>query len=342
MSRATSLALAILSGLLLFASDFPVHFWPLQLFALIPVLWCLSHTYALGWAFIYGAAMGASFLIPLVIVLGFPWQAAVPLATFLIVVWGVAATLWQQFLRAPSVAAAFACAAAAVLIELAQVSIFPVWGTAQSFVRVWSASPLAIQFVRWTGFSGIVFMLVGLQALFVVALRSRRPTWPTVAALAMLLVVAGANLWSWRQKPVGHITVAAIGWTVAEATERGLGFRHEASYDSFVEPLVGQAAKAGARVVVTPELAFATSQAATILRRASRLADAHQIYLALSYFDQTSQTNRLVWFGPQGQRLGDYEKNPSHPLCRNLSGWHGRSGDPGARWDSRRRHDLSG
>ena len=67
------LGLAALSGLLLFLSDHPLHLWPLQAVALLPLLiGLLRYCHSKKAALLAGLTLGAVSLVPMAVVLEFP------------------------------------------------------------------------------------------------------------------------------------------------------------------------------------------------------------------------------------------------------------------------------
>jgi len=306
------LLLALASGGLLFLSDHPVHLWPLQVVALVPLLlallrWSASSTVAAA----CGLALGAGYTIPLTVVLQLPPLMAAALAVYLTLLWMVFAAAARLLLRWPAPWSGLAVGALAAGLAWVNVSALSIWGTAQSFVRVWSALPFAIQFVAFTGITGLVFVIVAAQALGVRAALSRgRERVVAAAALACLLaVVAAADLWLWTQDPVATIRVAAIGWTWDELERRGAATT-EQRISEFFEPALAEAAGKGARLLVSPETGFRLSddQRQDALQRFAALARRHGVHLAVGYFDSGRNDNRIVFIDHQGRIRGEYRK----------------------------------
>ena len=88
MRELGAIALSLLSGLLLFVSDYPVHAWPLQAVALLPLLYALERLCASRkGALLCGLALGLGSTLPLLAVLEFPLLMGVPLALYLSLLW---------------------------------------------------------------------------------------------------------------------------------------------------------------------------------------------------------------------------------------------------------------
>ena len=142
------LGLAAASGLLIFLADFPVHAWPVQLVALVPLLVGLhlvrpSRKVAL----LAGIVLGLCHTVPIAIALEFPVPMAAALAGYITAVWVLFAlgARWALGWRAPYGALAVGCVA--VVVEWVAYSIFPAFGTAQCSARVLSAGPWLVQLV---------------------------------------------------------------------------------------------------------------------------------------------------------------------------------------------------
>jgi apolipoprotein N-acyltransferase len=303
--------LSLAAGLLLFVADHPVHAWPVQAVALLP--WLL----ALGWlvrswrgALIAGLCLGAGYVAPLSFVLAFPLLSALGLAVYLIALWtGLSVGAYLLLGRAP-VLGPLAVASLAVVIEFLDVSILPVWGTAQVFTRVWSAWPAGVQLVSFTGVLGLVFGVVAVQALVAsLVLRPAARTRIALALAALLAIGAGASAWQWTRPPVGRIRVAALGWTdanLAQGRRTGTEVRLRETY----ERLLTLAVLRGAELVVSPETGFFVQpgEVPAFLARLGGLARRHAVHLAVGYFDVEAQKNRVALIDPRGRLLDQYEK----------------------------------
>lgn len=319
------LGLALASGLLLFASDYPLHLVPLQAVALLPLLlglirFCAS-TRAAALA---GLGLGLAYTVPLAVVLEFPPLMGGPLALYLSAIWTLIAAGAWRVLRWPSPLGPLAVGAVAVVLEWIDVSVVPVWGTAQAFVRVWSAVPPVAQLASLTGVLGLVLLLVAGQALVARLLLPDGPRRGTALALALLLALAGGwSAWEWCRPARGELTVAAIGWTAGDLERERLRGA-TALFERLYAPGVREAARRGAKLVVSPEVGFVLGPAEKprLLEQVASLARELGVGLAVGAFDRARDQNLVHLIGPDGRVLGEYVKTHLIPFVE-----HYRPGD---------------
>jgi len=200
--------------------------------------------------------------------------------------------------------------ALAVVLEWVDISLVPVWGTAQVFTRVLSASPWAIGLVSVTGVTGLVFVLVTGQTLTALALA--RPAAQRRSALALVVlvaVVAAANTALWPSTPKRTVRVAAVGWTW-DQLPRGQRSSWKLVYDTVYRRLVQHAAARRAKLVVSPEVGFrvAAHQRKAFGMRLSKTARSLRVWLAVGYFDHARNRNQLVFVDDRGRVRGVYSK----------------------------------
>jgi apolipoprotein N-acyltransferase len=310
-----ALGASLLSGLLLFVSDHPVHAWPLQAVAFLPWLyaltvWCPSTRRAL----LCGLVLGLGFNLPLGVVLEFPLFLSIGLALYLSLLWVALSALIHRVLGWSPLMGAFAAGAAAAIVEWVDFNLLPVWGTAQAFVRVWSAGRLA-ELAAATGVVGLVFVMVASQTLLV-----RLVTHPTarrrlaLGALGLALVILALVAFERRAAPVAEVPVAAIGWT-----SEGIG-RASRSPDQLIaqliEPELAKVAAGGAALAVTPEVGLwlEPRDKQRILESLAALARQHRMVLAIGYFDVGADENRIAFFDRDGRALGEYTKTHLIPF----------------------------
>jgi len=318
------LVLAAISGSMLFLSDYPTHWWPLQLCALVPWLWALTVWGKDGlrspWPWfmpaIAGFLLGLFYAVPLLVVTAFPWMMAVGLGLYTAATWTALSVVLARLLAWPILRGVFAAGAAAAAVEWLAMHAVPVWGTAQSFVRVWSEAPWAIQFVEVTGTTGIVFVLVTLQVAVVRLVRgSSRARLLGLALGAIVCLVAAYNALRWYESPRGQIRVAAVGWTDKQLPQ-GTRTSSPVIVRDMLVPLVQQAVDRGARLVVSPEAPFNVVDSARddLLRPLFELARARDVAIAVGYFDTTHNDNRVVFIDRHGARPTTYRKSHLIPL----------------------------
>jgi apolipoprotein N-acyltransferase len=304
--------LAPLSGLLLFASDHPLGFLPLQLVAWVPLLLALERTTSWWRAAACGFLAGLGCTLPLLVVLRFPLLLGGGLALYLSLlsaIFAILARFAQR--RGGAIGGALAIGAAAVLVSWMDSQLVPVWGTAQSFVRPWSRAPWSVQFVAVTGMTGLVFVLVASQALAISLARTRR-RGVAIALAVVLAVPAALDVVCWTRPFDGAVRVAAMGWRTDEV-EAGL-------YDS----LLAEAAEGGARLVVSPETGFLVPTGVWPVRlaRLGVLARQHGVVLAFGFFDEARNDNRVALVDEAGAPRGEYVKTHLIPAMESY-----RAGD---------------
>jgi len=292
-------------------SDHPVHAWPLQAVALVPWLYALRR-FRPGWgrALLAGFALGFSYTFALSLVLEFPLLLGTALALYLTLLWMILSVGAAWLLRGPPVVSAFAVAALAVLVEWVNSTLIPVWGTAQTFTRVWSAWPPAIQLVSVTGVTGFVFVVVATQALLAVLLaRPPRRRAVLIALLSLVGLVVAVNALLWPREARGRMRVAAVGWCHAQQPS-GKHTPWRVVYSAVYRPLLREAVAAGAQLVVAPETAFRIPaiDREVFLARVRREARSHGVWLAVGWFDHRDRKNRLLFLDPRGRTRGQYVK----------------------------------
>lgn len=302
------------SGALLFVSDHPCHLPAVQAVALLPLFYGLirySTNHRRGAA--AGFVVGSCFIVPLSVTLEFPILFAVGLGAYLVVLWTLMTLGFSWVLRrCRSPWAGLACGSIAVVIEWVDFTVVPIWGTAQSFVRVWSAYPGAVQFVSLTGMLGLVFVVVSLQALFVKAVlepSARKVSSIVLSGLAAAVTVYDVASWA-RDLETGP-KVGAMGWTYEQLTERGIDRSDSSSlYSEMFLPLFEEAARKGASLVVTPEVAFYLEEGERdeLFSKLASLTRRYNVALAVGYMDRAQRKNQVAFFSARGKLVGTYTK----------------------------------
>ncbi|MHC4815804.1 MAG: apolipoprotein N-acyltransferase, partial [Planctomycetota bacterium] len=321
--------LAALSGFALFLSDFPVHAWPLQATALIPLLWGMDrHCASARQAILAGLCLGLAQIVPLAVALQFPLFMAAGLGLYLTLLWiAFAVGAHRALQRWPAPLGALGAGAVAAVVEWIDISLVPIWGTAQCYTRVWAAAPWTIQLVSLTGVTGLVFVLVTSQALVVKLVLhpgSRRRHALVLALLAAGVVLQG--IWAWRQSPPGSLKVAAVGWTREDLESRAASAPLQ-TLDKIYRPLFQRAVRAGAKLVVSPEVGFfvAPSSRERLLRRLSDMAREHRVWLAVGYFHRDKDDNRIAFIDPRGELRAEYVKTHLIPFVERYRAGSGQT-----------------
>jgi apolipoprotein N-acyltransferase len=308
------------SGLLLMLPGVFPALAPLQAVAFVPLLVALRHMKRWRQCLHAGFLMGLGFVAPQILLLQLPAAISLMLALYYVVLLTVLVVGSWAFFRPTAVWGCVAFGAFAAVLDWVTVTALPVWGTAQSFVRCWSWYPGAVAFTAVTGMPGVIFVLAVTQALAVDIALDRRDLSIRVAVLAgVLIVVTGIDVVTGLRKPTGRLTVAAIGWatTAEQRTMRSSG-----AFDRLYAEQVAKAAQQGARLVVTPEAAFAVydDPARDPFATQLELAREHSAYLALGYLDTKSRENRIAFIGPTEGIIARYAKVHLTPFESNPTG----------------------
>lgn len=299
---------ALASGLLLSASDHPLRWWWLQLFALVPLWWALaSARRARGATWLLGTLLGIGYVAPLLFAAGLA-QPILAAAGANVLQWTILAPIAARMLDRGPVLGALAAAAAVTGIELAIWYCVPLLGTAQCFARPLTAAPWLVGFVAYTGVAGLVFVLAATQALLANALRGPARSAPLAFALALVAAVAACDYVRWT-RPLGTpLQVAALGWH-DEPLLAGKTF----------DSLVAQAKGLGTRLLVTPETGTSiwAENRASMLAWLGGLAKTHALALVVGAWHPESDDNRILMFAPDGVLRGEYRKTHLVPWLEN-------------------------
>lgn len=298
------------SGLLMGLPNIYPSLAGVQIVGLVAILACLVR-----WRFkrsvllLSGMYMAIAYTMPQVVCLRLPLPVTAILIIdyvimMMVLVWGVG-----KLVSKPSVWSCFALGAFVVVLDWANYTAVPLWGTAQSIVRCWSYHPGLIAFTSITGMAGIVFVLVTLQAMLVMAIsypESRRRM--AVAATGLITVVGLMNIAAGVGSADKTLKVAAVGWNSVGAgnfdPQRKEGFEK-----LFAEP-VEQAAQAGAKLIVSPEMGFYIDKydMAQWVDKVANLAIANEVFLAVGYLNAGEDENRMMFVSPDGKLLDEYTK----------------------------------
>jgi apolipoprotein N-acyltransferase len=291
---------ALLAGAMLFLSDQPLVWWPLQLVALIPLWLALASGPRPRWSPLLGLVFGTGYTLPLLLVAGHD-EPILALGALMLLEWVLIAWCAAHLLRRGPVLGALATAAVVTLAELALWQL-PLFGTGQSFVRPLSQAPLLIAFAAFTGTGGVVFVIAALQALLANALRGTDRSRPLLAALALLALVAGLDWQRWT-RPLGTaVRVAALGWNDSPSADGRSG--------EVFERGAADAVAAGAQLLVTPETSGSVGQdrRPAAIEKLGALARQHALWIAFGVWHAPTRDNRIWFFDPSGELRAEYRK----------------------------------
>lgn len=293
----------------MFLSDHPLNAWWLQGIALVPWLFGLAWLRpGPGLGALSGFTLGVATTAPLLLALEFPLLLGGALGLYLSALWMLMGLLLSRVQRWGPLWTAAGTGAVMVIVEWLDVSLIPVWGTAQCFARVWSACPFIIQLASLTGMLGLVFCLAALQAL-VARLLLRFEARTLLAAIGLVLGVAAVDLTLWIGAPTAAMGVAAVGWTTDQLPQ-GWNTPPMSVIENRIAPGLAAASRSGAELVVTPEVGLRLDAETREPTRAAlaKLARAHGLWLAIGVWDAASDTNRIWFFDRQGKLAAEYLK----------------------------------
>ena len=308
--------LALLAGVMLAFSQPPSRRHWLQLVAFVPLLWALSQSQSLLVSLALGALFGASYAAITLWMLKLPPLVSGALVVSQTLTWLLFGALHFRIQALPPIWNALALGAGGTWLVWLETQLVPLWGSAQSFARGWSHAPRLVQWVCYTGAIGVVFVLVGLQALVVAALRS--PPLLSTIYFYSLLPLGIIGEWLWYQKSAQTLRVATIGWA---------GAQFDAISLEQLEPHLTAATSQGARLVVTPEAAFRVADRRVWRAQIGALAARYNVWLALGYFDNERQINCIDWVAPDGTVRARYIKTHLVPVYETYTRGSGQCAD---------------
>lgn len=219
---------------------------------------------------------------------------------------GVAASAY--WLRQAQALSGFAVGASWVAVEAVNVSVLPLFGTGQLFVRSWSAYPELIAFTSLTGMLGVTFLLVSCSAQLALLLKAGERSVRLRQAVCLGLVLL---VWVGLRE-AGSLEQNTQGWTVA-----AVGGNPEDFTGSVQEDKIVAAAEAGAQLVVFPELAlsiFNSEDFARTLAQLQSLAEVNSIHIVIGYYDAEHNRNRAVHVAPGVSPSVPYTKTHLVPM----------------------------
>lgn len=308
---------AIVSGLLLGLPNIVGVLAPVQCFALLPILLCvMKFKFSRGVLMASGMYMALAYALPQMAVLLLPVPIVLILIVGYTVIMIVLVLAADRLLRNPTVIKCFVFAALVVVLDWANFTALPMWGTAQSIVRPWSSYPHLIAFISVTGMGGIIFLLALLQAAAACMINARRleknMRWAVSITLGIFVVVNGVSL---MDRPVSTMKVAAIGWNKAAVEEVGVPERASGFEVLFAGP-VRNAAAQGVKLAVSPEMGFYVDQydSDEWTENITALARVNNIHLIVGYVDAPQNKNRMLYIDNTGKILAKYTKTYLTPF----------------------------
>ena len=312
----------VLSGLLMMLPHLYGWMAPLQLIALLPILWVLSESNVKKGTLVTAAVyMALAYTIPQMLILQMP-----PEVTAILLLWFTVLLLLFVFggryvIRESSILSSVAIAAWFVVIDWINFTTVPIWGTAQSFIRPWSSYPLLITFISITGVTGISFSIVFLQNLFVCGIQNKKLSKAGLVSGLFVLLIIVLNVALEPKSPGPTVKLAALGWSGAVADKYD-GVDSEEGFDTLIAEPLTELSGMGVQLVVAPEMTlyFGDSARYKWIARLGELAKNNHLMLVIGYINYTSNLNRLLCIDDHGQLAGEYTKVHLTPFEKTGTG----------------------
>ena len=300
-----TLGAPLASAAMLALADAPAYLAPLQVVAFVPFLVAVRRWQSWPAALLGGSLLALRFTLFAPALGALPWGARFAVVLYLLC-WhaafgGICYGLRLLFEPMWSLVIGLAFAA----LEIYDAAL-PMWGTALSLATPWAARPWPIGLVRYGGHAPLAFMVVAVQSLAVAFIREQRKVVP---ALYMVGLIAACVLAGRTKTPTPSRTlrVGVVGWSDADGP-------------TVLEGLVADAARQGARLVVSPEAVYdvAPEDREARLAELGAMARRYRVHLAVGYLDRKTKRNRVVAFDPTGTVVADYAKKHMVPLAEKM------------------------
>ncbi len=302
---------ALVAGLLLAASDHPLHAWWLQFVAFVPFWWGLGRQREAGrrtWPL--GLCFAAAYVLVTLLSIGIAMPILVAGAAML-GQWAVVAIFAGRHLGRGPVRGPLAAAAMLTLVEIAVWHAVPMFGTAQCFARPLSAAPALVAFAAFTGVGGVVFAVTAIQALLVSALRGPSRLLPCAGIAVLLAGVATMDTVRWS-RPLGPVQpVATFGW--------GTSSPQSPDGRNFLEQEAPKAAAAHCSLLVTPETGLWVGERDRARASFGSIAARNGMPLALGIWHSPTKDNRIWFVDAQGVLLAEYQKTHLVPWLEDYA-----------------------
>lgn len=309
-------------GLLLMAGNFYGPLCILQALALLPLMILILKYPRPKAAAAAGLYMGLAFTVPQMIALRMPISVTILLLIWFTLLLVALCLGCAVFLHRSVIIGSLAAGAVWALLDWLNYTAVPIWGMAQSFARSWTAWPFLVQFISWTGISGVLLVLGTLQGLAAHALVNPLHRKQAAIGIASTLILAGIiNTAIWMQKPDSRIRMAAAGWIFDDRSAEIDPHSAEGFEKLFASP-AHKAAQEGSVLFTTGELGFyiADHDRTEWMERFGRIAKENNLWLAVGYFNIAENKNRMFFMSPEGRIMEEYTKTYLTPF---EPGWNG-------------------
>ena len=288
----------------------------LQAVALLPLMVLVLRERRKLPVLLAGFYMGIAYTLPQMIYLCMPVVVTVILLLWLMILLTLLCVAVAVFLPRHPIGGPLAVGAVWYILDWVNYTAVPIWGMAQSFARSWTAYPFAIQFISITSITGVLLVIgtaQGFAAWWIVFPKKRRQ--PTIAIIALTVIVLVCNTIVWYQKPINVLRVAAAGWIFDDKYSEIDPHKPKGFETLFAKP-ARQAAAEGARIFNTGEMGFyiAAHERDEWIQRFSQVAQETGMWLVVGYFNLGEDQNRVFFMNPQGDIVGEYTKTYKTPL----------------------------
>ena len=306
----------IAGGLLLAAGHFYSPLAILQIIAFLPMMIVLlRNNGGKADAAVAGLYLSLAYILPQMAYLRMPVIITLILLVYMVAMLILLSVFIGALIRKPAISSSLLIGIAMYAIDYLNCTLLPVWGLAQSFVRPWSAYPLAIGFISITGICGVIFVIGSLQALAAHYLTDKSNRKVIICtALLILLACAGAD---YLTLPATSETLkgATIGWVLDEANDQSNPSTDEGFEKLFLEP-ARKAVAEGARIITTGELGFYLNNhiRKEIMDKFTSFAKENNVWLSIGVFDLSANKNKVLFISPAGEIAEDYTKTYLTPL----------------------------
>jgi apolipoprotein N-acyltransferase len=301
--------MGLTAGLLLAAGNFDGRLAPLQIAAMVGLAIFTSGGRTTKSMVLAGFYMGLGYTLPQMAMLRLPAPITAILMADLVGVMILLSLAAGLSLRWPAVLSVIVFAAAVTILDWANYTLLPMWGTAQSLGRCWSQWPRCIGFVSYTGTGGIVFVLAAVSAYIGLSITHPPIRWRALCAMVALLSLVAIVSHFGPSPSTDTLRVAAVGYNSRQLPSQVCLEEQQVLDRRMVEP-ISRAAEQGARLVVFPELAFEFGQSnrEQSIQLLCDTARRHNIAVVVGYFDSTENENRVLLIPPTGKRPLFYTK----------------------------------
>ncbi len=320
VAKALPLLLAIAAGILLGLPRALPMLAPLQIVGFAAFFLLAHGCKRLRDGVKFGALAGLMAAISALILVHVHFAAALALLLSISFNYALFGGLLLWFLRRGALPSFVAGAGVITLGEWGAAHLFPIFGSAQYTTCPWSDWPGLVRHEAVIGSGGTLFLVALLGAgLAGAVLRKDRGR-----AMGVLMITGalGAGLGSYARF---RVPTHGSGGTLRVAAVIGPAYASPLAAETAYAPLIAEAAKQGAQLVVLPEMAVRGNGTEGTVRVFGDLAKTHRISLVVGLLDHGPgrAVNCALAFGPDGALLATHIKAHHIPFMEHYT----RKGD---------------